>query len=226
MVVDPQNGRPVSGLMFEQRFNVAASRARDRMYLVRSVTSSDLSDRDLRTGLVGHFDQPLLDVDSHESESLLDRCESEFEREVYTELVSRGYRVIPQVKTGAYRIDLVVEGNGDTRLAVECDGDEFHGHDRWNHDTARQRVLERAGWTFWRCFASTWTLRKDEVFAELLERLGVLGIEPIGAIDRAPSLVEKRTWRAPVPVPPQQSVDAADAVVELDRLAQVPTTVV
>ena len=97
----------------------------------------------------------------------------------------------------------MVEGNGDTRLAVECDGDEFHGHDRWHHDTARQRVLERAGWTFWRCFASTWTLRKDEVFAELLERLGALGIEPIGAIDRAPSLVEKRTWRAPARTPMQ-----------------------
>jgi very-short-patch-repair endonuclease len=193
MVVDPQSCRPVSGLMFEQRFNVAASRARDRMYLVRSVSASDLSDRDLRAGLLAHFDKPLA-ADTQESESLIERCESEFEREVYEELVSRGYRVIPQVKTGAYRIDLVVEGSGDTRLAVECDGDEFHGPERWQHDTARQRVLERAGWTFWRCFASTWTLRRDEVFAELLERLGALGVEPIGAIDHAPSLVEKRTW--------------------------------
>jgi very-short-patch-repair endonuclease len=194
MVVDPQNCRAVSGLMFEQRFNVAASRARDRMYLVRSVTASDLSDRDLRSGLLAHFDKPLV-ADTPESDALIERCESEFERDVYAELVTRGYRVIPQVKTGAYRIDLVVEGSGDTRLAVECDGDEFHGPDRWQHDTARQRVLERAGWTFWRCFASTWTLRKEEVFAELLERLGSLGIEPIGAIDRAPSLVEKRVWQ-------------------------------
>ena len=226
MVVDPQNCRPLAGLMFEQRFNVAASRARDRMYLVRSVTASDLSDRDLRAGLLAHFDKPLA-AETQESESLLERCESEFEREVYGELVSRGYRVTPQVKTGAYRIDLVVEGNGDTRLAVECDGDEFHGHDRWHHDTARQRVLERAGWTFWRCFASTWTLRKDEVFAELLERLGALGIEPIGAIDRAPSLVEKRTWKpveeAETLLPPQlqQTGDAGDELARLDRLGQV-----
>ncbi len=196
MVVDPQSCRAVSGLMFEQRFNVAASRARDRMYLVRSVSSADLSEKDLRSGLLAHFNSPLV-ADSEEADSLIERCESEFEREVYVELVARGYRVIPQVKTGAYRIDLVVEGDGDTRLAVECDGDEFHGPDRWQHDTARQRVLERAGWTFWRCFASTWTLRKDEVFAELLERLGALGIEPIGALDRAPSLVEKRTWHPP-----------------------------
>jgi very-short-patch-repair endonuclease len=226
MVVDPQNCRPVSGLMFEQRFNVAASRARDRMYLVRSVAASDLSDRDIRAGLLAHFDKPLA-AETQESESLLERCESEFEREVYSELVSRGYRVIPQVKTGAYRIDLVVEGNGDTRLAIECDGDEFHGHDRWQHDTHRQRVLERAGWTFWRCFASTWTLRKDEVFAELLERLGALGIEPIGAIDRAPGLVEKRTWRpaekpeGPLAPQMQQTGDPGDELPRLDRLGQV-----
>jgi very-short-patch-repair endonuclease len=144
--------------------------------------------------LLTYFDKPLI-AERQESDRLLERCESEFEREVYEELVSRGYRVTPQVKTGAYRIDLVVEGNGDTRLAVECDGDEFHGPERWQHDTTQQRVLERAGWVFWRCFASTWTLRKSEVFAELLERLGALGIEPIGAIDRAPSLVEKRIWQ-------------------------------
>src|SRR6202011_5100789 len=96
MVVDPHNCRAVSGLMFEQRFNVAASRARDRMYLVRSVTASDLSDKDLRFGLLAHFDKPLI-AEKQEAESLIERCESEFERDVCGELVSRGYRVIPQV---------------------------------------------------------------------------------------------------------------------------------
>ena len=89
---------------------------------------------------------------------------------------------------------MVVEGARDTRLAIECDGDDFHGPDRWQHDMNRQRVLERAGWTFWRCFASTWALRKEDVFCELLDRLTSMGIEPLGALDRAPSLVEKRTW--------------------------------
>jgi len=61
----------------------------------------------------------------------------------------------------------------------------------------RQRVLERTGWTFWRCFASTWCLRRDEVLAELLERLSSMGIEPIGSTGRFPNLVEKRIWTAP-----------------------------
>lgn len=194
MVVDPDRCTARSGVMYDQRFNVAASRARDRMYLVRSVKASDLSDKDLRLTLLSHFDKPLV-ADDSDAGSLIVLCESGFERDVFTHLTKSGYRVIPQVKSGAYRIDMVVEGHGDTRLAIECDGDEFHGPDRWQQDMNRQRVLERAGWTFWRCFASTWTLRKEEVFGELVERLGAMGIEPLGALDRAPRMVEKRVWR-------------------------------
>ncbi len=195
MVVAPGNCKALSGNMFEQRFNVAASRARDRMYLVRSVAASNLSDRDLRLSLLQHFDQPVVTAEK-EAAILIDRCESGFERQVYSALVANGYRVIPQVLAGAYRIDMVVEGAGDVRLAIECDGDEFHGPDQWPRDMARQRVLERAGWTFWRCFASTWQLHREEVFAELIDRLTAMGIEPLGAMERVPEIVEKRTVRA------------------------------
>ena len=193
MVADPTNSRALSGNMFEQRFNVAASRARDRMYLVRSVQLSDLSPVDIRGGLLAHFSKPL-DGSTDESKSLVDACESGFEKQVYLALFTRGYRVVPQVKAGSFRIDMVVEGGNDSRLAIECDGDEFHGPDRWQADMQRQRVLERAGWTFWRCFASTWSLRKDEVLNELLDRLTAMGIEPLGALERIPSLVEYRPW--------------------------------
>jgi very-short-patch-repair endonuclease len=199
LVVDAAKCHALSGSMFDQRFNVAASRAQDRMYLVRSVMASDLSDKDLRVSLLSHFDKPLF-MNAEEKERLIDLCESGFEQQVYTELSSRGYRVIPQVKTGAYRIDMVVEGAGDIRLAIECDGDEYHGPDRWQHDMHRQRTLERAGWVFWRCFASTWTLRKDEVLFELLQRLQAMGIDPLGAVERASTSVEKRIWKPQVAI--------------------------
>jgi very-short-patch-repair endonuclease len=198
MVVDPGNCKALSGNMFDQRFNVAASRARDRMYLVRSVQASHLSERDLRITLLKHFDKPLV-LDKEEAEVLIERCESGFERQVYLALVERGFRVTPQIRTGAYRIDMAVEGAGDVRLAIECDGDEFHGPDRWPHDMFRQRVLERAGWTFWRCFASTWQLRREEVLAELLERLEAMGIEPLGALEKSARVVEKRVVTVQVP---------------------------
>jgi len=46
---------------------------------------------------------------------------------------------------------------------------------------ARQRVLERAGWTFWRCFASSFVRRRKEVMDDLMQTLTHLGIEPLGA---------------------------------------------
>lgn len=92
---------------------------------------------------------------------------------------------------------LVALSPGDARLAIECDGDVFHGPDRWSHDMSRQRILERAGWRFWRCFASTWTLHREDVFDELLRELASMGIEPVGALYQAPTLVEKRRWTSP-----------------------------
>jgi hypothetical protein len=76
---------------------------------------------------------------------------------------------------------MVVEGANDARLAVECDGDKYHGAERWADDMQRQRVLERAGWVFWRCFASAFVLRRKDMLDDLLMSLAARGIEPIGA---------------------------------------------
>ena len=206
MVADRANHHALSGVMYDQRFNVAASRARDRMVLVRSVRLDELSPLDLRRTLVEHFARPV--EANEEAGSLAALCESGFERDVYGELFARGYRVIPQVPAAGYRIDMVVEGADDRRLAIELDGDEFHGPDRWPADMARQRVLERAGWTFWRCFASTWSLRREAVLGELLALLEKMGIAPLGAIGRIPSLVEYREWNRPA-MPAAQGQDAA-----------------
>jgi very-short-patch-repair endonuclease len=194
MVADPERHHALSRMGHEQRFNVAASRARDRMYLVRSVELDDLSKVDLRRGLIEHFSRPAVGQESL-NESPIDLCESGFERDVFTKLTEKGFRVVPQVKVGGFRIDMVVEGAHDKRLAIELDGDEFHGPDRWAHDMNRQHILERAGWVFWRCFASTWSLHKDDVFGELLLRLQQMQIAPIGAVDRLPTLVEHRVWQ-------------------------------
>ncbi|MDA8456438.1 AAA domain-containing protein [Acidovorax sp. GBBC 3334] len=207
MVADSRSHHALSGNMFEQRFNVAASRARDRMYLVRSVKFDELSAVDIRRTLLQHFSKPMDSND--EQKSLIELCESGFERDVYTSLFDRGYRVTPQVKAGAFRIDMVVEGGDDVRLAIECDGDEFHGPDRWQADMQRQRILERAGWVFWRCFASTWSLRKSDVLKELVDRMRNMGIEPLGAMERSPSLVEYREW-PPRELAPEEAAPPAE----------------
>ena len=165
---------------YEQRFNVAASRARDRMYLYRSVELSDLNKVDLKALLIEHFRTPFHE-DPTRTRFLRDLCESDFERAMFDALTQKGYRVQPQVKVGGYRIDLVVDGNEDRRLAVECDGDKYHGPGQWTHDMARQRILERAGWTFWRCFGSSFSRKTQAVLDDLYSTLEKMGIEPIGA---------------------------------------------
>jgi very-short-patch-repair endonuclease len=163
-----------------QRFNVALSRARDRMYLFRSVTDAEFNDGSLNGKVISHFKQPFRQ-NATAVQSLRERCESGFELEMFDELVRRGFRVEPQVPCGGYRIDFVVEGNEGRRLAIECDGDRYHGPGQWKDDMARQRVLERAGWTFWRCFASTFVRDREAVLDDLMQTLSKLGIEPLGA---------------------------------------------
>ena len=74
--------------MFDQRFNVAASRAQHRMYLVRSLVASDLSYKDLRASLLSDFDKPMV-LNIEDTAKLIDLCESGFERDVYSSVLRK-----------------------------------------------------------------------------------------------------------------------------------------
>ncbi|SFB14949.1 Part of AAA domain-containing protein [Poseidonocella pacifica] len=188
MVATPGHAYSQTKREDQQRINVAMSRARDRLYLVRSVQLEDLRPNDIKAQILQHFANPMPDgrvVTGGEIDTLLDRCDSGFEREVLQMLLDANYRVRPQVAAGGFSIDLVVEGADDRRLAIELDGDQFHGPEVWEHDMIRQAALERAGWVFWRVFGSQWKANRDYWWANLCETLDRLKIEPIGvtAID-------------------------------------------
>jgi very-short-patch-repair endonuclease len=181
MVCAPNDiGAPLSRDVFAQRFNVAASRARDRMVLVRSVELDQLSESDrLRRGLIAHFARPFAEEPVRVND-LRTLCQSRIERELFDWLNGEGYHVTPQVAVGAYRIDIVVEGQDDTRLAIECDGDKYQGPQQWIEDMRRQRTLQRVGWVFWRCFAGALLRRRQAVLEDLRRTLAANGIEPMG----------------------------------------------
>lgn len=143
----------------ERRFNVAVSRAKEQIWLYHSVQLDDMSNQnDLRYKLLDHFlnhkQQPI------PPQKFIERSmgtqpepfESWFEVDVFNDIVSNNYSVIPQyeVAKGRYRIDLVtLLGNG-IKIAIECDGDKFHGAEQFQNDLMRQKVLERCGWQFFR----------------------------------------------------------------------------
>jgi very-short-patch-repair endonuclease len=163
----------------QRRFNVAASRARDQMWLFHSVSAADLGPTDLRGALLRAVVEPAAMPMPPASDG--EPFESGFEREVCRRIRARGYRVTPQVRVGPYRIDLVVEGAG-ARLAIECDGDRWHGPEQFDRDQARQRVLERSGWVFWRVRGGAFYLDPEEALSDLWPLLGRLGIAPAGGL--------------------------------------------
>ena len=179
MVACPDSAIAQTSRIYEQRFNVAASRARDRLVLVRSVAASDLKPGDLKLALIEHFRVPMK-ANMIRPKEVLELCQSDFERDFGRCLLDLGYRIRPQVPVGGYAIDFVVEGADDRRLAIELDGDKYHGPDKWADDTRRQRALERLGWTFWRCWGSTWIADREGCLADLVDVLQRLGIDPVG----------------------------------------------
>ena len=109
------------------------------------------------------------------------KADSEFERLVLKRLMQAGYRVKAQWPVGAYRIDLVVEGDGK-RLAVECDGDRWHPIEKLEEDMARQAILERLGWRFVRIRGSLFFRNPDQAMQPVFERLQKLDIPPEGQL--------------------------------------------
>ncbi len=186
MVTVLEEGRrytPLTADRYVQQFNVAASRAQDQMWVFHSVRLEELNNRDdMRYQLLdycsgisrrrseegeGHSISPVPE------DRLVHPFESLFEQRVHNRIFDRGHTIIPQYEVGPYSIDLVVVGaNG--KLAVECDGDEWHGPDRYHADMARQRELQRCGWQFFRVRESEFIIDPAGALAPLWDRLDEL----------------------------------------------------
>lgn len=170
--------------MWKKRYNVAASRAKDQLWVIYSLDyQTQLKPGDLRRRLIEHALNP-----NALMQLLADgvkNTESPFEAEVYRLLVEQGYRVRTQWQVGAYRIDLVVEGGGK-RLAIECDGDRWH-YDKVEEDLARQALLERLGWRFVRIRGSVFyrdsSPSREDAMRPVFARLQEMGISPENGIE-------------------------------------------
>src|SRR5260221_3373442 len=169
--------------MFKKRFNVAASRARDQMWVVHSLDPEvDLKQDDIRRRLILHArDQHTYNHARREQEQ---KIESEFERQVFERLVQAGYHVKTQWPVGAYRIDMVVEGNGK-RLAVECDGDRWHPVEKLEEDMARQAILERLGWRILRIPGGQYFWDPGYVMEPIFTKLQASGIPAEGMVTKS-----------------------------------------
>jgi very-short-patch-repair endonuclease len=177
---------------FLQRFNVAASRARDQLWLLHSVRETDLHPNCVRRSLVQfmssnpELQSPTVDLAAVRHEAAIARrdidhspppFDSWFEVDVFLAMIDRGYRVLPQYPVAGKRIDLVVE-DAQRRIAVECDGDEWHGPDEYEADCIREGIISRCGWQFARIRASSFYAGRLKAVEKLIGEISLHGVRP------------------------------------------------
>ncbi|MCW2278211.1 AAA domain-containing protein [Heliophilum fasciatum] len=184
----------------KKRYNVAASRARDQLWVVYSLNPDvDLKPGDLRRQLIQHALYPEA-IDGAEANT---EDTSSFVQMVRDWLGQRGYRVTIQWPVGEYRIDLVLEG-ATGRVALECEGDRFSTPATVAKEVERQAILERLGWRFVRIRGSQFFRDPEGTMAVVVARMAQLGILP----EAGRSLPEE----AMVPVPAEQPVPLQERV--------------
>jgi very-short-patch-repair endonuclease len=189
--------RALTGRQSQRRLNVAASRARDQMWLFTSVKRTDLSGDDVRGSFLSYMEtysrNPLSSLghspaaDEVSPDTLQHPFDSLFEQRVFREIRQRGYHVIPRHPAGDHQIDLVVSGSA-ARLAVECDGLAPRAEPgSIRADLIQERELRRAGWKFWRIRESDFVADPERSMEPLWKLLDTHGIFPHDAqADPAP----------------------------------------
>ncbi len=229
MVVAPeQNIAAMTRTEYQRRFNVAASRAQDQLWLFHSRTVDTLRPTDLRHSLLTYMQStsPMPAPPMPEGVTRDERHEafgSLFAQEVFLDLAARGFHVNPQVEVNGHFIDLVVTGMAG-KLAVACDGDRWHtSPDRQRRELERERELQRSGWRFWRIRESDYYFDPVESMSGLWDELERRGILPSNAVPESAITERIPVLTAPaigpggftdVPVPISASSQLANLIVE------------
>lgn len=168
----------------EERYASGGKNNRKRTMGVISLLGEKLedirNDECMRYKLLSWYLNPPIAKMEAGIEILKQKAESEFEIEVGERIIKGGYNVIPQYRPFPsdfnYRIDLVVQGDKN-RVAVECDGDRWHGIEKWADDQRREAQLRRAGWKFWRVSGSAFYRNKEKALEGLWKFLETEGIK-------------------------------------------------
>ena len=170
-------------------YNVAASRARDQLWVVYSMDPSHLKKGDLRLRLVSHAEQHA--AQSKRAERPNVKFESGFQKSLYQKLLELGYRVLPKYLIGEFEVDFLIQGDAGTKAVISCDGDRIVPEASVLSKMERQQTLERLGWNFLRVGASEYLVDESRAVRRLVRKLSALKIEPMvenkaDAVPKAP----------------------------------------
>ena len=181
------NFGPINQKGGDRRLNVAASRSKEKMTIVSTISYQELEDRKLSSegpkmfkGLLQYFeleasaeekDKGLAGLQAFENFQLDKPPLNQIEEQVLKSIEQLGFIVEPQFGVSGYYIDFVVahpERPGKWLLAVEFDGARYHSSNTArDRDRLRQNNLENLGWKFFRIWSTDWFNNKSEVLTSL-----------------------------------------------------------
>jgi len=154
------------------RLNVAFSRARRKVICFISLPKDNFP-----KGLIREYLTHVALVQSSSYSRLgnpneREKCQSDFERDIFDDLVKRGLEVYAQVPCAGFSIDFVVINKDGRRIAVECDGDfHYEDSDLREEDYQRQDIVERYGWFVHRIRSRRYYANSQKAIDNLLEDL-------------------------------------------------------
>lgn len=178
----------------ENRLNVAISRAKEKIYIVTSISSADLYVGDLQSEGPKIFKKYLEYAEAVSAgrkavahEILLSLCDvrtqsaaaaaydSPFVEEVYDGLVKCGFEVDKNVGIGGYSIDLAIRAQGKYILGIECDSHLYETPDSArDRDVHRQEYLESRGWNLHRIWSTNWWHSPQKELEKIQKIVGTL----------------------------------------------------
>jgi len=178
--------------MYHQRINVALSRARDRMVLVRSINRSHVpSNEDAKVAVIDYFSEEASNdiatctdtrkrganvsqpfIDTYQSNSVHSRVVES----VSGLLVDAGFEVRPMgvVWKGSVCVENVSSG-ARAAISIENGGEV---EQEWATTLAQQRAIERVGWQCARVDALSWLLDLKATHSMLISFLKSADVSP------------------------------------------------
>ncbi len=162
----------------ERRLNVLITRARLSCEVFSSLTHDDIdlartSSRGVAClkAFLKYAATGILDV----PDAGLAEQDSVFEEQVSKALELAGHKVVPQVGSAGFRIDLaVVDPNlpGRYLLGIECDGAKYHSsRSARDRDRLREQVLVDLGWRIHRVWSTDWFADQDAELRRVLQAI-------------------------------------------------------
>ncbi len=163
----------------ERRLNVAVTRAREKVVIVTSIKSDDITPAAKAQGVqtlrnyieYAEKGPTIIDIPSQKAGVY----ESHLDEDVASEIQKLGYEVVPQVGCSGYKINIGVidpVNSGCYLMGVECDGTTYRSSSSArDRDRLREQVLKGLGWCIHRVWSPSWIARRDSEVKRLKDAL-------------------------------------------------------